>query len=91
MKTINLYTEEGYHFTIEAREIAINRAGYYADREDGGQQVFDDEFEYTINDNDELTDWLLNNMNWYDCDTLKKVPKKEPRADQQLIRDLEVL
>ena len=83
MKKISLVTECHRRFTIEAREVAINRANYY-DREDV-DATFEGEFNYTMENEDEITDWLVNNMNWYECTTLLELER--PPVD---LSDLEI-
>jgi hypothetical protein len=60
-KVINANTPWG-QYRIPAALVARNRANYYASKGDD----YVSEFEYAMDDNYELIDWLLNNMDWAD-------------------------
>lgn len=58
-------------YKIPADIIAKDRAKYYAEldseRGDGEyDEIYKEEYEYTMNDNYELIDWAENNMDWSD-------------------------
>jgi hypothetical protein len=58
-------------YAIPAEFVANARAKYYADKDvlkSGGvfAEIFQQEFEFTMKDDEELLDWLENNVNWED-------------------------
>jgi hypothetical protein len=55
---------DGSWWSVPARVIAENRARYYAASD--SDTTFEKEFDFTLRDADELTDWASNNMNWAD-------------------------
>lgn len=61
MKVINANTPWG-QYRIPAGAVAANRATYYSSK-DGDYAA---EFQYAMEDDYELIDWLLNNMDWKD-------------------------
>lgn len=54
---------DGSKWEVPARVIAEDRAKYYASQEDA-ETTYEQEFESTMKDHDELIDWAANNMNW---------------------------
>jgi len=65
----------GDQFKIPANIIAVPRAVYYANHDEGEQsgecsdawtKVYDEERELALKDDYTLTDWLWNNMDWVD-------------------------
>jgi len=70
-KKILVKFSDGKTYAIPAEFVANARAKYYADKDvlkNGGifAEIFQQEFEYTMKNDDELLDWLENNMNWED-------------------------
>ena len=51
---------------IPAEIVAESRATYFAGVDEGEDynQVYENEFKYTLEDNAELIDWVKNNMDW---------------------------
>ena len=72
-------TENGFKYAVPAEVIAKNRANWYKD-----DTSFEEEFEYTMNNNFEISEWFSNNMNWEDVEafaTLIETPGHEvPQA-----------
>ena len=71
MKIMRVKFENGEVYDIPAEVIAKHRAHSYAidEGEKGSlayENLFQEEFEYTLGDNSELSDWASNNMNWSD-------------------------
>lgn len=82
---IYLYIEfsNGEVWRIPAEVIAEQRAEYYADREEEPgteewKELFQEEMEFTLNNEYELKDWASNNMNWVHVkDSAEKVEEQE--------------
>ena len=69
VKRIVLQFPSGEVWSIDATEIANNKANYYADKEKTCKErndVYSVEYLNTIKNEDELIDWMFNNMNWND-------------------------
>lgn len=60
MKVIRFDTPTG-QFQIPLQKVAENRAEYYANR---GEDEFDEEVEFVMEDDFEGIDWLINNTNF---------------------------
>jgi hypothetical protein len=59
-KFLRITMPDGSLWDVPAEIIAENRAEYY--EEDG----YDEEFQYTLDDDSVLIDWAANNMDWVD-------------------------
>lgn len=70
-KYLRVTMPDNTRWDVPCEVIAKNRAEYY--KEDG----YDEEFEYTMSNEFELTDWAANNMYW---DDVKKYAKQAPDA-----------
>ena len=69
IKRILIQFPNGEVWGLDAFDVAYNRAEYYASKESNPKkslEVFDEEFNYTARNENELTDWLFNNMDWKD-------------------------
>lgn len=64
MKKYMQVESHGYVWRVDAEKIADNRARYYADLD--SDTIYEDEFQYTMEDDYELSDWFLNNMDYHD-------------------------
>lgn len=84
-KSIILETEEGRSFKIAVDEIANNRATYYAER--NSDTTYQEEYDFTYDDNSESYDWLMNNMDWYECESLQELPRTESKLSDLEITD----
>ncbi len=74
---IKLRSDCGRNFEIDAHEVADHRSTYYKNKDP--DTTYTEEYDWVIQDSMELTDWLFNNMDWYECKTLKEVdPTKLP-------------
>ncbi len=73
-KKIDIFTECNRHFQIDAHEVIHDRSSYYAERDK--DTTYEEEYEFLDGDHSEITDWLFNNMDWYECKTLKEIPSK---------------
>ena len=85
-------------FHIDGDIIARARADYYATEVDGhphGCPEWGQEYEYSLSDDQELLDWLQNNMNWADiAEHATKVERVHARPDYEEMwgnADVEVL
>ena len=70
-KKIILTFSNGDRFSLPASVVADKRARYYADRDDDA--TYRGEYEFTMSDDYELSDYLGSNMNW--CDIEKQATK----------------
>ena len=66
MKYLRTTMPDGSKWDVPAEVIAKNRADYYEDKEPG---LYDSEYEFTMENDDELADWAANNMNWEDVES----------------------
>lgn len=71
-----------HEYWLDARKIAKMRADYYAevDGHDIGSKEWQEEFDYTLGDDYELIDWLMNNTDprdFADLPSLKDVSWNE--------------
>ena len=76
IKHINLKCDNGVTYQIKAHDVAHDRANYYAKKEN--ETTYEEEYNYAISDEDELYDWLVSNMNWWE---LKPVAIKTDELD----------
>ena len=53
---------DGSKYDVPAKIIAENRAAYYNERDE--DTTYEEEFDYTMEDDGELIDWATNNMDW---------------------------
>jgi hypothetical protein len=82
MKYLRITMPNCQKYDVPAYLIAENRAKYYANKE--GQDKYEEEYNYCLNDDYELKDWAANNMNWEDVkDKAIKVGKKEDTDYQE--------
>jgi hypothetical protein len=99
--TIRIVFSNGDTFDVEAEHVAHARAEYYA-RKDSNRNpklnykaVYNDEFAYTMGDDDELLDWINNKMNWSDLSSYAlKVEKPDVPFNHQAefsYADIEVI
>jgi hypothetical protein len=68
-KFIKIRFSNGEVYEIPADFIASERTNYYATEVDGftkDSAEWFEEYEFSLNNNYELEDWLTNNMNWSD-------------------------
>jgi hypothetical protein len=70
MKLVRVTFSNGESYGIPAKFVADHRATYYAKKYEGEEGTFDEvyekEFEETLNDRLELLDWVNNVMSWVD-------------------------
>jgi hypothetical protein len=68
-------------YRIEANKIAHDRAKNYMDDDsyESPESAYKEEYDYTIGSEEELRDWLLNNMDWYDLDPVFVRDERETR------------
>lgn len=85
MKYLQVTMENGDVFEIQAHVIAVDRACYYATKEEGEQEtearsaIYHSEYNYTIQEDTELVDWVKNNMNWEDVSQYARKIEKNPQ------------
>lgn len=70
--------ENGETWDIDLTTIAVDRASYYAcydnpdktakNYQNNWKKTYNDEYEYTMEDEGEAIDWACNNMNWEDVE-----------------------
>lgn len=76
MRIVRVELVDGRNFSVDLTEIAEDRASYYAKTYPG--RTYEAAFDETIHDEGEALDWLFNNMNWFECKTLKALPGTVP-------------
>jgi len=64
MKKLIITMPDRSKWSVSALVVAKNRAEYYKEKGDD----YDEELEFALSDNSELTDWAQNNMNWSDIE-----------------------
>jgi hypothetical protein len=72
MKRIKIKFNNGEIYYLDADIIAKKRADYYAIEVDGFKKdspEWQEEYEYSLDDN-ELLDWIGNNVDWCDIENL---------------------
>ena len=75
MKTVLVIEmEDGSVWEADALPIAENRADAYAGDESRGSHEWLVKVDYALADNDELTDWAKNNMQWEDLKAVMVTP-----------------
>jgi hypothetical protein len=73
-KYLRVKMSDGSQWDIAALYIARDRAAWYANNDTGENngaaydEVYQEEYAYTMENNYELTDWASNNMNWEDVE-----------------------
>lgn len=82
MKFLRVTMENGEVWDIDLTHIAINRAKYYAGHDNPDetadkyhsewQQTYNEEFNFTMANEDFAIDWASNNMNWEDVEPYAK-------------------
>lgn len=88
-KVIQIKTDCNRMFNVDASEIAENRSRYYSERDD--DTTYQEEYDYIINDDSEMIDWMQNNMDWYECKTLKEAPTITLELSDLEVENIEVL
>ena len=88
MKYIRVEMPDFSKWDIPADFVAKARAKYYADKEGtdskSWNKVYKEEYEYTMEDSFELTDWLNCNMNWNDVKDIAKKISEIKLAEEDL-------
>ena len=80
-KYIRVKMNDGTIWDVPATLVATDRADYYDEKEPGCWQ---EEYDFTMEEEDELLDWALNNMNWGDVvEHAKMVGRNEEASDYQ--------
>lgn len=64
MKYIYVEFNENEIWKFPASIVADNRAKYYSERDK--DTTYEEEYEFTMSDESELIDWMMNNMDWCD-------------------------
>lgn len=73
MKIVKIKSDCGRVFSINAMEVAKDRATYYSQRD--SDTSYEEELVYTHSEDSELTEWLFNNMNWWTLKSLKELDR----------------
>ncbi len=79
-KVLRVEMDDASVWAVDPEPIARDRANYYTQK-DGfeiGSDEWKSEYNYSLNDVDELVDWAKNNMEWAE---LKAVMVREPQPD----------
>lgn len=77
MKIFTFKAQDGSVWGFPATIVAHHRAEYYAKQDP--DTTYHDEFSYTMSDNSELMDWVMNNMDFADLhDHLIKIRPAVP-------------
>lgn len=80
---IILKSECGRVFCIDLHEILDHHSKYYAKR--NTETTYEEEYDAFQEDYFEVLDWMFNNMDWYECHTLKEISTKpKPLKDLQI-------
>jgi len=69
MKCLRVTMPNGERWVVPTTVIANDRAKYYAGREESPEdsdRVYEEEYEFAMEDDLEIYDWAPNNMNWVD-------------------------
>ena len=66
MKKIRITMNDGSKWEVPASVVAKNRATYYTEKDK--DVTYQEEYDYTMSEDDELLDWAANNMNWEDVE-----------------------
>jgi hypothetical protein len=92
MRVIELVTTHGSIWRIPAKIVCHDRAMYYRNRSDD-YDVYQSEFDFCVENDDEIIDWAKNNMNWYDVKKdARLVWAAEENMDHEWIEgDMEVI
>ena len=76
MKRVLEITKQGYVFHVDAHAVAHDRATYYAEKDK--DTTYQDEYNFTMGDDYELSDWYQNNMGWGKIPSDQKKMVKSP-------------
>jgi len=91
LKKIKLTSDCGtMAWTVDLHEVAHDRACYYS-KKDSDNATYEDEYEFTCEDDYEAVDWLQNNMDWYNCRSLKMIMNFEKPLNEVDIDDWEIV
>jgi hypothetical protein len=79
---------DGSEWEVPVQPIVQDRAKYYAEldsRKNGTPYLerYNEELEFSLNDDAEAIDWAKNNMNWSDVQSLAVKVKEPPPVDFQ--------
>lgn len=72
---------DGSTWHVPVHLIADDRAHYYAEKEDG-EKTYHEEYQFTLENDDELIDWATNNMDWADVEKFASLVSR-PKVDYQ--------
>ena len=91
MKYIKVKMPDGF-WVVPIDVIANNRAKYFAERD--SDTTYDEEFNYTMSSQYEISDWAKNNMRWsdvqmYACKLNDKLLTKDQFEDAWMNNDFE--
>ncbi|RAP23495.1 hypothetical protein C2W64_03111 [Brevibacillus laterosporus] len=67
-KKLRVTMPDSSKWDVPAEIISKSRADYYCSVD--ADTDFDEEYEYTLSNEEELIDWAANNMNWEDVEKL---------------------
>ena len=79
-KYLRVTMPDGSKWDVPASVVASDRANYYDEEEPG---CFQREYDYALNDEDELIDWARGNMDWTDVVELAREKISPPQPDYQ--------
>jgi hypothetical protein len=73
MKYLRITMPDSSKWDVPEKVIADNRAKYYSEKEGN----YEEEFNYTMGSEHELTDWAAGNINWDEVEKFaSRVPQK---------------
>ena len=87
MKVLQITMPDNSVWEVPAVLVAESRAKYYAAKDTGStegeayERSLAEELEYTLRDEDEITDWAANNMNWSDVEAHAKIVTAAPELN----------
>ena len=76
---ITIKFTNGETWRVEAKHVAAHRARFYA--KDDPDTTWLSEFEFTMKDDYQLTDWMKNNMDWSDIKPYAKKFERQTKFD----------
>lgn len=82
-KKIYIALADGRTYSVLAHDVAHNRATHYAERDK--DSTYQSEYDFTISDKFELTDWLFNQMDWYEMSPVLEKTEQDPLNQAEIL------
>lgn len=91
-KAVIISMPNGDKYIVPCLIIAAERAKHYAEKdakeegltEEQKQDRYMEELKYTLENNDEIQDWLENNTNWEDIENVARLLERKPATKAEL-------